>query len=141
MTGSAGFFVAIRSGPLVLSSLGKAQSVLEKLANPHSDLSHHSIPVLEEASAERIPVLVTTAHRGVFFGFASPDETENKAKITLTDCRNCLYWQKEVGGFLGLAATGPSTDCRVGASAKKVVLHDITSVSHCTAEATAAWTR
>lgn len=88
---------------------------------------------------ERIPVLVTTAHRGVFFGFADPDETESKEEIRLHKCRNCLSWDSSIGGFLGLASVGPSDKCRIGSQATSVLLHDITSVAECTVEASAAW--
>ena len=50
------------------------------------------------------PVLVTTQHRGVFFGFADPAELDCKSKIHLTRVRNCIFWHSSVGGFLGLIA-------------------------------------
>lgn len=90
--------------------------------------------------SERVPVLVTTAHRGVFFGFADPAEVENKAKIRLTRIRNCISWSASVGGFLGLAAVGPNSDCRIGKEAPEAVLHDITSCTLCAAEAAKQWT-
>lgn len=88
----------------------------------------------------RVGVLVTTQHRGVFFGFADPLEIENKAKIKLTRIRNCISWSADIGGFLGLAKTGPNASCRIGAEAPEAVLHDITSCTLCTEEAVAAWT-
>ncbi len=90
---------------------------------------------------DRVPVLVTTAHRGVFFGFADPSQVESKEKIRLTGARNCIFWSKVIGGFLGLAAAGPNADCRIGATVASVLLHDITSVTECSPEAVAAWTR
>lgn len=86
-----------------------------------------------------VPVLVTTVHRGVFFGFADETKLGDKS-ISLTKCRNCLRWHESVGGFLGLASKGPSKQCRIGTEAKEVFLHDITSVTHCSDEAVAAWT-
>lgn len=80
-------------------------------------------------------VLVTTTHRGVFFGYASKTDG---AIIDLRAGRNCLFWSKDVKGFAGLAATGPSKECRVG-PAVDIQLRDITSVAKCTAEAEAAW--
>lgn len=59
-------------------------------------------------------VLVTTSHRGVFFGYAS--ETDG-ATIKMRGARNCVYWSSDVKGFLGLAATGPSKSCKVGPAA------------------------
>lgn len=82
-----------------------------------------------------LAVLVTTSHRGVFFGYATDIDG---ATISLRSGRNCLYWSSDVKGFAGLAATGPSRSCRVG-PAVDIQLRDITSVSLCTPEAAKAW--
>jgi hypothetical protein len=81
-------------------------------------------------------VLVTTAHKGVFFGYAT--ETSG-ATIKLRAARNCVYWSSDVKGFLGLAANGPSRDCRIGPAAD-LELRDITSVAEVTEEAAKKWT-
>ncbi len=83
---------------------------------------------------QEFAVLVTTSHRGVFFGYAT--ETSGPT-IKLRRCRNCLYW-RNIKGFLALAESGPTKDCRVG-HAVDVELRDITSVSACTPEAVIAW--
>lgn len=80
-------------------------------------------------------VLVTTEHRGVFFGYA--DKTDG-ATIKLRAARNCLYWTTDVKGFLGLAATGPNSNCRVGPPAD-IELRGITCVAEVTAVAVKAW--
>ncbi|TPV94879.1 MAG: hypothetical protein B7733_13160 [Myxococcales bacterium FL481] len=80
------------------------------------------------------PVLVTTVHRGVFFGRLSEDQDENNKTLVLTGCRNVIYWAGS-RGFLGLAERGPDDGSRIGAMAPRVRLHDITSVSECTPEA------
>lgn len=61
--------------------------------------------------SEERAVLVTTVHRGVFFGYAT--ETDGSI-IKLRAARNCIYWDVKIKGFLGLAANGPSAACRVG---------------------------
>lgn len=81
------------------------------------------------------PVLVTTAHRGVFFGHAT--ETDG-VTIRLKGARNCLYWSRECGGFMGLASNGPIGDSRVGATAD-IEVRDITSVTEVTASAAKIW--
>ena len=81
------------------------------------------------------PVVVTTTHRGVFFGYATDVDGEI---IKLRAARNCVYWSADVKGFMGLAATGPNKYCKVGPSAD-ISLRDITSVTECTPEATTAW--
>lgn len=80
-------------------------------------------------------VLVTTLHRGVFFGYAK--ETSGKT-IKLRAARCCIYWPSEQKGFLGLAANGPRSGAKVGPAAD-IELHDITSVSECTSAAVEAW--
>jgi hypothetical protein len=81
------------------------------------------------------PVLVTTAHRGVFFGYATDIDGES---ITLNRARLCLYWSADIKGFMGLAATGPSITCRIGPRAN-IVLRGITAVVSVTPVAVAKW--
>ena len=80
-------------------------------------------------------VLVTTSHRGVFFGYTK--ETDG-AVISLRAARNCVYWPASQKGFLGLAAFGPAAGSRIGPAADLEV-RDITSVAACTEEAVKAW--
>jgi len=80
-------------------------------------------------------VVVTTTHRGVFFGYAN--ETDG-AVVKLRAARNCLYWPAENKGFMGLAALGPVKGARVG-PAVDISLRDITSVIECTPDAVQAW--
>lgn len=90
------------------------------------------------AKSKTIPVLVTTAHRGVFFGHLDAEEDETERSLVLTDCRNAIYWAGK-RGFLGLASHGPDEGSRIGTAAPRVLLHDVTSVTHCSAEAAAKW--
>lgn len=83
------------------------------------------------------PVLVTTEHRGVFFGY---EEVRGENTIKLKRARNCLYWSADTKGFLGLAATGPTSGCRIGPAAD-VELFKVTSISDVTPEAVKAWER
>lgn len=80
-------------------------------------------------------VLVTTAHRGVFFGYAENVDGET---IALKRARLCIYWSKDVKGFMGLASTGPSASCRIGPAAD-ITLRAITAVAEVTPEAVKAW--
>ncbi len=82
-------------------------------------------------------VVVTTAHRGVFFGTVKEDH--GKEKIILMSARNCISWSRSTKGFLGLASTGPDGQCRIGPAVKQLALYDITSVTECTAVAAKAW--
>ena len=84
---------------------------------------------------EERPVIVTTAHRGVFFGYSSNTDGET---IALKRARLCVFWSQDVKGFMGLAATGPSNGCRIGPPAD-ITLRAITSVLEVTPEAVKRW--
>lgn len=86
---------------------------------------------------EEIAVVVTTAHRFVGFGYMQASDVE-KEHAPLRAARNCISWSSDVKGFIGLAATGPSKNCRVGPAAD-IFLRSITSVVKCTPEAAKAW--
>ena len=80
------------------------------------------------------PVLVTTVHRGVFFGYLVGDAA--KEKVVINRARNVTYWDVTTRSFLGLAATGPTLKCRVSAAAGEAsTLFDVTGVFVCTPEA------
>lgn len=81
------------------------------------------------------PVIVTTAHRGVFFGYANRTDGET---IKLNRSRLCVYWSSDYRGFMGLAANGPTASCRVGPPAD-ITLRSITAVLEVTPEAVAKW--
>lgn len=84
------------------------------------------------------PVLVTTKHRGVFFGHVQND-AKLPNEITLTGARNAIYWSKKCNGFLGLAANGPSDECRIGAAVPALTLYDVTSITPVTDAAVKKW--
>jgi hypothetical protein len=88
-----------------------------------------------KASGQERAVLVTTAHRGVFFGYA--EDTSGEI-IKLRAARCCIYWPEEQKGFLGLAAHGPKKGARVGPAAD-IELRDITCVAACSPQAVTAW--
>ncbi len=78
------------------------------------EMANH--PNRNKADGKERAVVVTTQHRGVFFG----------------------YWSRGVRGFMGLAATGPDKESRVGPAAD-IEVRNITSVIECTPEAITAW--
>jgi hypothetical protein len=80
-------------------------------------------------------VLVTTQHRGVFFGYTTKTDGET---INLRAARNCVYWPSQQKGFLGLANMGPVDGSRIGPAAN-IALRDITCVAECTPEAVTKW--
>lgn len=80
-------------------------------------------------------VLVTTAHRGVFFGYATDTDGDT---IKLRAARCCIYWPVGNKGFLGLASDGPMSGAKVGPAAD-LELRAITAVAECTPAAVIAW--
>jgi hypothetical protein len=81
------------------------------------------------------PVIITTAHRGVFFGYATNTDGDT---IKLKDARLCVYWSDDLKGFMGLASTGPTSKCRIGPRAD-IQCRNITAVLEVNPEAVKAW--
>lgn len=80
------------------------------------------------------PVIVCTAHRGVFFGYAT--DTTGK-DIKLTDARMAIYWGTD-RGVMQLAETGPTSKSKISSKAD-IDLRDVTAVFEVSAAAEAAW--
>jgi hypothetical protein len=83
-------------------------------------------------------LLVTTAHKGVFFGYGI---TTDKPTIRLSDAKMAVYWSADVHGVLGLAVKGPSAGCRIGPAVPSIILRDVTSITLVTKEAEEQWTK
>ena len=90
---------------------------------------------VQKSNGKGRAVVVTTAHRGVFFGYA--DDTDGET-IKLRGSRLCVYWSADVRGFMGLAANGPTKSCKIGPAAD-ITLRNITSVLEVTEAAEKAW--
>ena len=85
------------------------------------------------SKTERRPLLVTTEHRGVFFGYGVPDILQQT--ITLTDARMVVYWSQDMRGVTGLASIGPSKTCRVSHPVPVLYLTGVTALMECTDDA------
>lgn len=84
-----------------------------------------------------IPVLVTTAHRGVFFGYVDK-KSIGQDTLYVRQARCCIYWPNVNRGFLGLSNMGPLAGSKIGPPAN-VTLFNVTSVSEVTTAAEAKW--
>jgi hypothetical protein len=82
-------------------------------------------------------VVATTEHRGVFFGYTTDEPDANV--VTLKRARNCLRWSDDVKGFMGLASSGPTKNCRIGPAAPEITLQKVTSTMAASPEAVEAW--
>jgi hypothetical protein len=83
-----------------------------------------------------IPLVVTTLHKGVFFGHGIP--TQEKT-IVLEKAQMCVYWSADVRGVFGLAATGPNNGCKISPPVPEMTIQDITAIAKATPEAVEAW--
>ncbi len=92
-----------------------------------------------KSTSNLTPLLVTTSHRGVFFGYARLPGPDLPASIELMDARCCVYWSTDCHGVLGLAAQGPNKTCRVGPKVPALTLWSVTAIAACTAEAAQQW--
>ena len=82
------------------------------------------------------PLVVTTAHRGVFFGYGEPT---TESTIRLERARMCVYWPESNHGVLGLVADGPKKGAKVGPAAPALTLRDVTAVMEVSEAAVKAW--
>jgi hypothetical protein len=89
------------------------------------------------AKINQQPVMVTTEFRGVFFGYM--DEPPANGSVTIKQARNCVYWSSEVKGFMGLAANGPTKNCKVGPAVPSITLNKVTAVVEVSPSAAEKW--
>lgn len=82
------------------------------------------------------PVIVTTEHRGVFFGYAGDTSGD---KFLLKDARMAIYWGT-TRGVMQLAETGPTSSSKISAKAD-LDIRKVTAVMEVTPEAEAAWSQ
>lgn len=85
-----------------------------------------------KAKTELHPLLVTTEHRGVFFGYG---QVTIENVIRLVNARMITYWSSAMKGLPGLAAIGPDSSCKVGLAAPAITLQKVTSIMEVSPEA------
>ena len=84
-------------------------------------------------------VVVTTGKRGVFCGKLEVAVTSIPETLRLLDVRQCIYWDVETKGFIGLSANGPTANCRIGPASANILLDKIDSIAECSGKALEAW--
>ena len=84
------------------------------------------------------PVIITTEHRGVFFGYMDP-RTVNDPTIRIEKARMCVYWDRSMKGIVGLASDGPGDSCRISPAGPAITLRSITSVMEVAPAAVTRW--
>ena len=94
---------------------------------------------MSDSTGEQAPVVVTTTHRGVFFGYLKG--SRDAKTVELEQAQMCVYWSSDVQGVLGLASAGPSRACKVTRPVPRITLQDVTAVVGASAEAVELWQR
>jgi len=84
------------------------------------------------------PVLVTTAHRGVFAGLVPDDQDMTLRSMPLKQARMAIRFGT-TKGVLQLAQTGPASKSVISAVADVPMLNDITAIFDITPEAWDKW--
>ena len=85
-------------------------------------------------------VMVTTKHRGVFFGYVDDTKLGENESLAIEDARMCVYWSPAMHGVLGLATQGPDSASRVGQAVPgETELLGVTAIFPVTPEATERW--
>ena len=87
----------------------------------------------------RIPVVVGTSLKGVFFGYGSDITLHSHGTITLEEAQMCVLYHSSIRGFMGLASRGPNNQCRVSWPVPAITLNGVTSIVECTQEAVDSW--
>ena len=90
-------------------------------------------------ASKQQPVVVTTEFKGVFFGYVDAKQKLDVDTIRIEKARMCVYWSTDVRGALGLAATGPTTGCKVGPAVPAITLKKVTSIMEVSPEAAEKW--
>lgn len=91
-----------------------------------------------KGNGEMKSILVTTQHRGVFYGEVPDDQDMTATTMALKEARCAIRWATE-DGVAELASEGPNKNSKVGATADLEALHDITAVWAVTDKAREQW--
>ncbi len=84
-------------------------------------------------------VLITTAHRGVWFCEVNPNaDLTSKTLTNLKNCRMAIYWGT-TKGLQELCDTGPTSSSKISSASDIDVLHDVTAVFSVSDNAAAKW--
>lgn len=83
-------------------------------------------------------ILVTTQHRGVYYGEVAEDQDMTARTMALKNARCAIYWNTKTG-VAELAEKGPNAGSKIGATADIEALHDITAVWLVSSSAKKAW--
>jgi len=84
------------------------------------------------------PVLIATAHRGVFAGLIPEDQDMTARSMPLHEAKMAIYWGT-TRGVMELAHSGPTSKSKISLPANIPMLNDITAIFEITQKAWAKW--
>lgn len=84
------------------------------------------------------PVLITTAHRGVFAGLVPDDQDMAARSMPLKAAKMAIYWNTKKG-VMELAHDGPNSGSTISLPADIAMLNDITAVFEISDDAWIKW--
>jgi len=91
------------------------------------------------AKQKMIGVVVTTEHKGVFFGYIPSTQSTGTKTVSLKSARMCVYWSPAMKGVFGLASIGPDSGCKISPMCPRLALQGVTAIMECTDAAVANW--
>ena len=122
------------------------------MATKTTEQRQHEATVASYREAGYQPCLVTTLHKGVFFGYVErasqpedliPERPEGSQKVSpcvrVSHVRMCVFWPEQNHGIVGLCSDGPKDGARIGPAAPSMDIYDVTAIMECTDEAAARW--
>ena len=73
-------------------------------------------------------VVINTQDRWIWSGklLKATQQANGCFTVEMEDCRGCIWYTKEIGGFGGLAAKGPDKTCRIGPKVKRHIIVNVT---------------
>ena len=103
-----------------------------------------AVKQVKQVKQDEQAVVISTAHRGVFFGYATVSaidawERDTNASIKLRRARMCLVWPTTQRGYPGLVADGPHEGARVSPPASSLTFANVASVGDATPLSVARW--
>lgn len=85
---------------------------------------------------EEIMVIVVTQGNAIYWGWTRDPDGET---VKLRNARQVVYYSADTHGLLGLAATGPGKQSRIGPPVASTTIRNVTQTIECSPEAARAW--
>lgn len=85
---------------------------------------------------DKVAVLITTSHRGVYFGYIDESDIDTRPTLRVSNMRHVYYWAKGLAGIYELPTKGPPNGSRLTATpVPEISIDAVANVAPCTPEA------